>query len=126
MVDIYLAQELGDQAVLQYLELERIQSGRERSLPNATEEMTHAFERDGMNGLLARLAAKYSGPLSNDYDLARTYARLGDEERALEWLTHAHDTRNFNFVFILAEPAFEAFHKSMDPRFRDLKDSLMH
>jgi adenylate cyclase len=124
LVDAYLAKGLNEEAVNEYLALERIRNGNESSISDSDESIKLAFEQDGVNGFLRMLAAKLSGPLANDYELARIYTRLGDDDRALHWLASAYDKRNFDYVFILADPTFDRFHMRSDI-YGNLGDRIM-
>ena len=52
------------------------------------------------------------------YELARGYATLGDEERALAWLERARNERVRSMVFLEVEPAFVPLRGH--PRFQEL------
>jgi len=51
----------------------------------------------------------------NEFRIARYYALLGDNERAIDWLEKGYEKHNFGQLFILSEPAFEMFRTN--PRF---------
>ncbi|MBV8476035.1 MAG: protein kinase, partial [Acidobacteria bacterium] len=63
--------------------------------------------------LKARAQTKPAAPL----DFAYTYARLGDEEHALEWLERAYDERD-PWLYLKAEPVLDGLRA--EPRFKDL------
>ena len=52
------------------------------------------------------------------FHLARNYARVGEQDRAIASLEAGYAEREGNMVFIGVEPLFESLHA--DPRFRDL------
>ena len=65
--------------------------------------------------------------------LARVYSRLGETEKAIEWLETAFDERNGEMVFLQGEMAGAAEDDSLnrlgsDPRLKDLlrRMSLPH
>jgi hypothetical protein len=50
------------------------------------------------------------------YQIARTYAMLGQKQQALDWLENACDNKNFLLAFVNADPVFQDLHSN--PRFR--------
>jgi hypothetical protein len=82
----------------------------------------NAFLRSGMRGFLheelkstlARSKRQYvSSPA-----IASWYARLGEKDKALEWLEKAYQEGAHNMVFISVDPALDSLRS--DPRFQDL------
>src|SRR5262249_48067695 len=49
------------------------------------------------------------------FEIAVTYAMLGDHDRALEWLAKSESVRSTNFNFVLVEPRLDGIRS--DPRF---------
>ena len=53
------------------------------------------------------------------YSFAPVYARLGDKDKAFEWLDKAYTAHSQDLTFsLLVEPAFDSLRS--DPRFEDL------
>src|SRR2546425_4285120 len=67
-----------------------------------------AYDTSGYRGLLKyRLEGMKLRPTS-PYDVAQTYARLGERDQALEWLERAFQQRDSRLVFLKVGPAFES------------------
>lgn len=49
---------------------------------------------------------------------ARLYARVGQDEKAIQWLNKAYEQRDYELLFLKNDPAFN--HLRSDPRFQDL------
>jgi len=52
------------------------------------------------------------------YSIARLYARLGDNNQALEWLQKAYDKHSDYLVLLKVDPMFDETRS--DPRFAEL------
>jgi pentatricopeptide repeat protein len=50
--------------------------------------------------------------------MAQIYARLGERDKALEWLEKMYSERHERLRLIRADPVFDELHS--DPRFEDL------
>ena len=51
-------------------------------------------------------------------DVAAAYARIGNNEKTLEWLEKSYAQRDGNLTLVKSYPEFKDIRK--DPRFRDL------
>ena len=51
-------------------------------------------------------------------ELASAYARVGDRDKALEWLERSYEQRDGNVTLLKSEPSFKSLHG--DPRFSAL------
>ena len=67
-----------------------------------------------LNDLISKSTRGYVAPL----DIATLYARLGDRDRALEWLEKGYHARDATMVDIATEPTYDFLHS--DRRFADL------
>ena len=56
------------------------------------------------------------------YQIAESYAIMGDENKAFEWLEKAYQLRDVGLNEVLAEPRFRKLHN--DPRWTQLIDKL--
>jgi hypothetical protein len=54
----------------------------------------------------------------SSYAMARIYARLGDNDQALEWLQRAYDKHSDYLVLLKVDPLFDPL--GSDPRFAKL------
>lgn len=50
--------------------------------------------------------------------LAQLYARVGDKDKAFEWLQRAYDLHDMSLIFIRVDPLWQDVR--LDPRFIDL------
>jgi serine/threonine protein kinase len=79
-----------------------------------TAEFLKAFRTGGPNGYWQKNLAvalkehEQSGP--GALDLAGAYARVGDKEKALEWLQKAYEERDGNITLVKYLPDFKSLH----------------
>jgi TolB-like protein/DNA-binding winged helix-turn-helix (wHTH) protein len=81
-----------------------------------------AFASSGMKGFLradlkltiARSKRRYVRPL----EVAQLYARLGENDKAFEWLEKAYQERGQGIAYMKVEPSLDGLHS--DPRFQEL------
>ena len=59
-----------------------------------------------------------SGRNIGEFDIAQTYARLGEKEKALEWLERDYEERKSLGTLLNVDPAFDSLRS--DQRFGDL------
>jgi hypothetical protein len=68
---------------------------------------------------LESLKADWKKNPGDGYPFAPVYARLGDKDKAFEWLDKAYAAHSQELTFsLLVEPAFDSLHS--DPRFEEL------
>jgi len=96
---------------------------KEKSLNGATrDELTRfrqAFAKAGINGYLEATNPRSRRQDATPYSIGEWYARVGDRDRALEWLERAYQDRaDHHLAFIKAEPMLDSLRS--DPRFQDL------
>ena len=80
------------------------------------------FQRSGYRGVLLKglddlekqSKFRYVSPL----DVAAIYERLGEPEKALDWLEKAVEERTMYLVFLKVRPTWERLHSN--PRYVDL------
>jgi tetratricopeptide (TPR) repeat protein len=92
------------------------------SRPETMSSLKAAFAASGWKGYLRKQielmkaeAGKRSLPT---YSMARLYARLGDNNQALEWLQKAYDKHSDYLVLLKVDPMFDETRR--DPRFAEL------
>lgn len=100
------------------------------SVPNMNEESRREFEnywkarreifkKDGIQTFLKnQIVPSAQGDASAAYGHAKIYAFLGEREKVLAALERAYEQRAFLFIFVKAEPAFDALRD--EPRYREL------
>jgi tetratricopeptide (TPR) repeat protein len=90
--------------------------------PKMMASLREAYQARGWRGywekeLEQALARPQKRPLF-PYMLARTLARLGENDRALEWLEKAYEQRLDHLVLLKVDPLFDGLRS--DPRFVEL------
>lgn len=90
--------------------------GGENQIADSLQE---AYAAGGYTGYLRKNLdhLKASAQAATPLDFAYAYARLGDNEHALEWLEKAYDKRD-PWLYLKAEPVFDGLRA--EPRFKDL------
>jgi adenylate cyclase len=74
--------------------------------------------RDEVLRILEELKKPAQGSYSPPYNIAVVYARLGDREKAYEWLERAIERRSSSCLLLGIDPAFDSFRN--DARFQEL------
>lgn len=91
--------------------------------PERMRKLRQAFVTSGLKGYWkARMLKESSGRSIDPGTMAVFFARMGENERALEWILKAKDARSHGIAFMKAEPSFDGLHS--DPRFQDLLSQL--
>jgi adenylate cyclase len=80
------------------------------------------FAKSGMKGLI-RVELKSTMAESKDqyvkpFEIAQLYARLGENDRALQWLEKVYQERGHDLIFMKVDPRVDSLRS--DPRFQDL------
>ena len=83
----------------------------ERTAPTAAARLTLADATDGSRVLT--LAGRL-----DPYSIAGIYARVGEKDRAFDWLNRAYQERSFPLVSLKVDPSLDNLR--LDPRFQDL------
>jgi serine/threonine protein kinase/TolB-like protein/Flp pilus assembly protein TadD len=101
----------------------RLLSANDRAAKAAASEdvaLRKAFAAEGATGFWHQLltANEKSGRDIGEFDNPQLYARLGDEQRALEWLDRNYEERRALGTLLNVDPAFDSLRS--DQRFGDL------
>ena len=75
-----------------------------------------------VRALAERLADTTAESYVSDYEIARIFAFAGDKKHTLEWLERAHENRDTQLVYSIAEPLFALVWD--DPRYELIKREL--
>jgi hypothetical protein len=75
-----------------------------------------------VQALAERLADTTAESYVSDYEIARIFAFAGDKKHTLEWLERAHENRDTQLVYSIAEPLFALVWD--DPRYELIKREL--
>lgn len=96
--------------------------------PEAVAELKRAFAKNGIKGYWqARLEQFKTRPHLKNFpaqNQAFCYAKIGDKERALEWLNASFQRRERYLTTARILPVFEILHD--DSRFQDLVRQMRH
>ncbi|MEK7724374.1 MAG: hypothetical protein AAB336_08515, partial [Acidobacteriota bacterium] len=94
------------------------------ALPFAHQEKLRTAYKQG--GILAfwQTRIEYLEQNTHYYELAKYYARLGENEKALISLQKSYEKRDFDFVFFQTEPVFRELRK--ESIFMELSKLLGH
>jgi DNA-binding winged helix-turn-helix (wHTH) protein/tetratricopeptide (TPR) repeat protein len=117
LYQIYIQQQRYDEALDELVILS--------SLPGVTlngfaaNRFRKAYKARGIRGFWQARLEDLHGHTGDAYEMAECYARLGEQEQALDWLKKAFDQRNFNCIYLHANPAFYDFY--LEPEFLNLK-----
>ena len=86
------------------------------------EALTRGYEEAGYTGAMRRLAETAAARSRRTHtmgrDVARFYVRVGENDRALEWLERAFVDHDPNLPYVSREADFDSLRD--DPRFQDL------
>jgi tetratricopeptide (TPR) repeat protein len=81
-----------------------------------------AYSKSGYKGALQAWLDHLNNPSDHAYVsplfIATIYARLGESDRAFEWLAKACQERDNDIVFLRVEPSLDSLHS--DPRYAEL------
>jgi tetratricopeptide (TPR) repeat protein len=72
--------------------------------------------------VLDKMENSYSPGLSDPLVVAESFARIGNADRAFQWLERAYEDRRYMIVFLKTDPAFDRLHD--DTRFGELLGRL--
>jgi TolB-like protein len=97
----------------------RLLSGNDRVVKSAASQdvaLRKALAAEGATGFWQQLLK--SGREVGEFDNPQLYARLGDKQKALEWLDQNYKERRALGTLLNVDPAFDSLHS--DQRFGDL------
>ena len=117
---VYEQKGMYDEAIEGYLQTEK-RSG----LPEASvTSLRNAYAKSGWQGYWSQRLAliKTEKQSVSPVFVASLYARLGDKDKAIEYLQRAYDLRDMLLMFIKVDPVWTSLHS--DPRFTALLQRL--
>ena len=83
-----------------------------------------SYETGGIEEFWRTRIAMLKQPVQTDgYSLAKYHARLGETEQAIRWLKKARNSRDFEFVFFVADPSLE--NLTADSRYIELREHFL-
>jgi serine/threonine-protein kinase len=90
--------------------------------PKKIAQLNEALAKSGARGHWKRTLENYRESAKSNYVppvlVAQARVRVGDKERALEWLEKGFEERDDLMINLRVEPVFDGLHS--DPRFEDL------
>lgn len=123
LYDIYNAKGMHDEAVAQFFRIEELAPSYS-AYPRDLAEVKDAYKTGGIRAFWQKRIEMLKKLPSQDYLIAIYHARLGENDKALEWLKIAYEKHDLNFLYFLAEPIFLNCCYA-DPRYDDLQMLLV-
>jgi tetratricopeptide (TPR) repeat protein len=107
LYDIYLARQTFDEAAHQYFSL--VDQGMISPIsPPEVESLRTAYSVSGIRAFFEVQVDMLEKQRSRSFQTARYHARLGNRAETYRWLRRAAKERDFELIFIAADPVFES------------------
>lgn len=119
LYDIYTAKGMYPEAVEEFFKTEQL-AANHSTLPEHLEDLKSAFERGGIGEFWRVRIETLERQSPGGYLAAKYYARLGENDKALQALSRAYEKRDFDFPFFYSEPVFVKCC-GVDRRFHELR-----
>ena len=113
LYEIYSAMGMDDEAVNKFIE--------NRKEPAAENTLRRAFAADGIDGFRRAQIDLFLQQQPQYFQVAKTYARLSETDKAFEALSTAAKRREWDFIFV-ADPVFMKMRQ--DPRMPEVTRNL--
>jgi hypothetical protein len=111
-----------DEAVASFFQAENLKS--DFALPvEHIDKLKRSFANGGIKEFW-KTRVEFLERNPHPYELAKYCARLGENEKATEWLQISYANRTFDFVFFLTEPVFRSLQN--EPAFIELARVFEH
>ncbi len=111
----YMKKGMMQDALREYTEADRLAGG----IPLTQLQKAQAYAVVGRaaesHAILASLIRPNAPRYVSPSDVASLYIWLGDNDRAMDWITKAFDERSFNMVYLKVHPIYDPLRQ--DPRF---------
>ena len=124
LYEIYSAKGMYDKSVEQFFKNEELVD-HYSAFPGEISELRREYETGGIRAFWKKRIEMLGKLPAVDYQLAQYHARLGDNEQVLQSLNKAYESRDLNFMTVLAEPLFQICCHS-NPRFAMLQERLLN
>ena len=116
---VYVELGLYELAMAQFQKVRALLGNDVRMEPSLKALTGYVYAAWGKASEALKMAEEISSlPAGLPYSIAAIYARLGEKDRALEWLEAACRERSFELVGLKVDPRFDNLHG--DPRYQDL------
>jgi TolB-like protein/Tfp pilus assembly protein PilF len=111
----YMKKGMMQDALREYTEADRLTAG----IPLTQLQKAQAYAVLGRTAEAHAILASVIRPNARRYaspsDVASVYIWLGDNDRAIDWITKAFEERSFNMVYVKVHPIYDPLRQ--DPRF---------
>ena len=114
---VYEQQGMHAQAIAQYQRFFAL-SGDQQTATAISQTYAKSGYRSALEKWLSILTERAKTSYVSPMNIAGIYARLGDNDRALEWMTKAYEERSNWLIWLKVEPGWDGLRS--DPRFTDL------
>ena len=119
LYEIYTAKAMYAEAIDAYFAASRLNLTAPVD-PSLASSLRQAYDVGGVQSFWRTRIDMLKKPVqTSGYTLAKYHARLGENEQAIRWLEKARETRDFESVFVFADPVFE--NLTTDDRFTKLR-----
>jgi DNA-binding winged helix-turn-helix (wHTH) protein/Tfp pilus assembly protein PilF len=116
---VYVELGLYELAMAQFEKVRALLGNDVRMEPSLKALSGYVYAAWGKASEALKMAEEISSqPAGLPYSIAAIYARLGEKDRALEWLERAYRERSFELVGLKVDPRFDNLRR--DPRLQDL------
>lgn len=108
LYEIYTTKEMYDEAVAEFFKIEQLKS--DYATFTNREKLQEAYTKGGIRAFW-RAKIEFLEQYPKGYDLARYYARLGEKEKAANWLKKSCEAPFFDCIFFRIDPVFQDLDK---------------
>jgi len=123
LYNIYTARKMYNEAVDAYFRSSELNTTTPVD-PTLHSNLRRDYEIGGIEAFWRTRIEMHKKPNQNlGFSLAKYHARLGETEEAIRWLMKARDGRDFEYIFFVADPAFENI--GADPKYRELRQQFI-
>lgn len=120
LYDIYTAKGMYDEAIDEFFKSEQL-AVNHSTMPEHPKQLQLAYDTGGIRAFWrARIKTIDNPPDYGGFLVGKYYARLGENDKALQALRLAYEKHDFDFLFFHAEPVFRNCCRN-DLRFRELR-----
>ena len=115
----YAQKGIADQAITEFQKVATLAGGHPAVDSSIKGLIAYTYAVSGHPAQARKLLAEISNqPATSSYLLATIHARLGETDRAFEWLDRCYQERDLQLVSVKVDPGLDALRS--DARFQDL------
>lgn len=124
LYEIYTAQARYGEAIEAHLRAGKLNTTLPVD-PTLQSRLRHDYEIGGIKSFWRTRIEMLTRPYqTRGYTLAKYHARLGENEEAIRWLKGARESRDFGYIFFVADPVFASI--AADSRYNELREELLN